>query len=168
MKIYSAKAVANAFLDIAESEGARIAPMKLQKLIYLAHGWSLGLAGRVLISDPVQAWTYGPVIESIYHEFKAFGSGFINVKATELNLNEKTFEFTSLTPQIDEGDDDVNSLIAKVWKVYGKYTGLQLSNITHQSDTPWSDCYTGARNVSIDNKVIKEHYAKLITARSDS
>ena len=166
MKTYSAKAVANAFLKIADSEGAQISPMKLQKLIYLAHGWSLGLLNSPLISDSIKAWKYGPVIESIYHEFKSFGSSYIKVKATELSLDEKTFQLNSFEPEIDGTDNEANSVIAQVWKVYNQYSGVQLSNITHQPETPWSRCYTNTRNVSIDNDIIKRHYAKLITDRA--
>lgn len=70
MKQYSAKAIANKFLDIAESEGAKIDPMKMQKLVYIAHGWGLGFLGEPLITQDIEAWKYGPIISDLYHEFK--------------------------------------------------------------------------------------------------
>ena len=33
------------------------------------------------------------------------------------------------------------ALIAKVWEVYQEYTAIQLSNMTHQSGTPWDQIY---------------------------
>ena len=32
------------------------------KLVYLCHGWMLGIYGRSLIGEPVEAWRYGPVV----------------------------------------------------------------------------------------------------------
>lgn len=165
MNTYSAKAVANEFLDIAESEGSGISPMKLQKLVYLAHGWSLGIMDTPLISDKVQAWKYGPVIESLYHEFKHHGSNAIYGKATNLSLDKDTLGIKIEEPAISSSDNDAKRLITKVWEIYKKYSGSQLSNITHQDGTPWKVTYSGKCNVSIDNNVIKNHYKDLIESR---
>jgi len=44
--------------------------MKLQKLVYYAHGWHLALNNEPLIDEQVECWQYGPVISSLFHEFK--------------------------------------------------------------------------------------------------
>jgi uncharacterized phage-associated protein len=75
---FPAEAVANEFLELAKKDGEALSPMKLLKLVYFAHGWHLALTGEPLIEEPVQAWQFGPVIPSIYHQFKRFGSGPIN------------------------------------------------------------------------------------------
>jgi len=46
---YDAKIVANYFLDLADRDHVFVSPLKLQKLVYLAHGWSLALRGRPLL-----------------------------------------------------------------------------------------------------------------------
>lgn len=66
-------AVANYFLDKAREDGVDLSPMKLQKLIYFAHGWHLAIYGEPLIDESVEAWAWGPVISSIYHDFKKYG-----------------------------------------------------------------------------------------------
>ena len=66
---YSALAIANFFLENHKS----ISPMKLQKLVYFAHGWNLAISNNPLIKEPIEAWDYGPVISTIYNEFKLFG-----------------------------------------------------------------------------------------------
>src|SRR5262245_29920187 len=75
---YSALAVANYFLDLAKAKGLALDPMKLQKMIFFAHGWSLALYDEKLIDEPIQAWQYGPVVQSVYHEFKSFGAARID------------------------------------------------------------------------------------------
>src|SRR5258708_10309168 len=59
---YPAEAVANYFLEKSWEEGKSVDPLKIQKLVYFANGWHLGLYGSPLIDEEVRAWTYGPVI----------------------------------------------------------------------------------------------------------
>ena len=81
---FSAKAVANVFLELADAAKQTLTPMKLQKLVYYAHGWYLGLTGRPLLDELIQAWSFGPVVRSLYNEFKEFGADPITHKATTI------------------------------------------------------------------------------------
>ncbi|MDP4131407.1 MAG: hypothetical protein Q8939_14705 [Bacteroidota bacterium] len=55
----------------------------------------------------------------------------------------------------------------KIWEVYGKYDGLQLSAFTHEKNTPWYTTWHNSgksklESAVIDNELIKNHYkAKL-------
>ncbi|WP_273979441.1 Panacea domain-containing protein [Vibrio parahaemolyticus] len=166
MKCYSAKAIANAFLELAESEGAKIEPMKMQKLVYIAHGWALGLMGEPLIREDVQAWKYGPVIQDLYHEFKRYGRDPIVHRATDIHLDHASLKLIEDTPEVSPEDSDAHALIEKVWEVYSKFSGPQLSNITHMSGTPWDTTFNGEHQRVIDNEVIKHHYQELSNKRA--
>lgn len=62
---HSAKAIANFFIDRHKRHG--ISPLKLQKLIYMAHGWHLALLDKPLVEDEApEAWKFGPVFASVY------------------------------------------------------------------------------------------------------
>ena len=64
---YSAKAIANAFLQRAFNEKKAIGQLKLQKLVYIAHGYYLALTGgNPLVNEPFEAWDYGPVNRTLY------------------------------------------------------------------------------------------------------
>jgi len=80
-RTYDARAVANYFLELAGQEGKPLDPMGIQKLVYFAHGWTLAIYDRPLISQRVEAWDYGPVIRDLYNEFKRFGSSRITEPA---------------------------------------------------------------------------------------
>lgn len=141
---FSAKAVANYFLCLARNENDHsLSPMKLQKLVYFAHGWHLGLSGSPLINEQVQAWPYGPVIPALYHEFKHYGNGEILEFATELNWGSggAKQEFDLIAPVIPNDDSEATrysrGLMDRVWEVYKSYSPTQLSNITHEAGTPW-------------------------------
>jgi uncharacterized phage-associated protein len=159
---YPSKAVANCFIELekANPQTSTLTPMKLQKLLYFAHGWHLALAkGTALFTEPVEAWSYGPVVSDIYHEFKSFGLDPITEPAT--NIDDK-LELT--TPQIgnEEQDNQVKDFLAKIYGTYGKYTGVQLSNATHQPGSPWSvireKCGENDRHVVIPNPLIQQYF----------
>lgn len=136
-------------------EGIDLTPMKLIKLAYIAHGWYLGLNGDSLINESVQAWKYGPVIPSIYQEFRPYGNSKIDKLAYKYDEQMKVF--------IPLPNEDKNEFLNKIWDVYKQYNGLQLSTLTHQEGTPWDIVWNkeNGKNINaaiIRNDLIKDHY----------
>ena len=122
-------------------------PMHILKLAYLSHGWMLGLHDRALIVEPVEAWQYGPVIANLYHRYKAFGGDPIT-----LEFIDRTDEFTKNQQAVIEG----------VVNVYFDASALELSNITHNPDTPWDIVRRNyGPGAIIPNELIREHYKRL-------
>jgi uncharacterized phage-associated protein len=146
---YKPIAVANYFIDLAKSKGDCISPMKLQKLIYYAHGWNLALKDSPLIDEQVEAWAFGPVIRSVYHKFRSYGDRPITEKESVFKLRE-TPNAAGLVgrwyvPSIDDEPDSApftKQLLDKIWDVYGGYSAIQLSNMTHQPGSPWDQTVT--------------------------
>ena len=161
---YRANAIANYILDKADKSGPSITPMKITKLVYLAHGWFLGFHKQPLIIEDVQAWRFGPVIPPVYHAFKRFGADQIpsSGRAREFDLDNGDFSKCSA-----EIESHAKNLIHKVVDVYGVLSAFQLSDITHREGTPWSGVYIdGARDTVIPNLIIQNHYEKIISERS--
>ena len=149
-------AVANYFIKKANDEGVELTPMKLLKLVYIAHGWYLALRDDALIDEGVEAWKYGPVIPSVYRGFKEYGNGQVSKPSYIFTENGQI-----ITPIVE--DEHKQSFLDKVWDAYKKYNGLQLSTLTHQPNTPWDIVWNkenGKRKESalIRNQLIKEHY----------
>ncbi len=163
--VYGSKAIANYFIDRAARAGQDLTPMKLQKLIYFAHGWSLAIYGKPLIDEQIEAWKFGPVISSIYHEFKRFGSQPIKDPATEIELNEEdVVDFRIVVPKIKPDDAETTALLDKIWDVYGGYSAVQLSNATHLPGTPWETVWgTGKapKGTDIDQGLIRAFFVHL-------
>jgi len=154
--IYSPKAIANYFLELAAAQGEAISPMKLQKLVYYAHGWYAGHTGQPLINEAVEAWPYGPVIPSLYHEFKRYGSAPIRSKATDFDT--VNFEFSEVQPPADES---LKKFLANVWVSYGRFTPIALSTMTHAEGSPWDQTWKSAQGVKgadIPFELITEHF----------
>jgi len=135
--------------------------MKLQKLVYVTHGWNLAITGNPLISDDVQAWQYGPVIPILYSEFRSCGRNAMTDHATDIKIAEEDLSFSFETPRVDEDDCHTRELAQKIWAKYGAYTGPQLSNLTHMPDTPWDKVYKASPRGIISNELIAEHFTRL-------
>lgn len=156
---YDAKAVANYFLE----KGKPISQMKLHKLIYYAQGWNLAIRGEPLLNEAIEAWDYGPVVPSIYHEFKDLGSSRIDRKATSLEVLNDDFvpDVRRFAPRIDPDDAQTRKLLDRVWDVYGRFSALQLSEMTHRAGTPWTvtrEAHPKLKGVDIRNEVIREYF----------
>ena len=94
---------------------------KLQKLCYYAQAWHCALEGSPLFNDVIEAWVHGPVIPSLYQQYKNYGWQKIP------QLIE--FDDSSLAPET------IGTLNA-VYETYGDFTGMQLEALTH-SEAPW-------------------------------
>jgi uncharacterized phage-associated protein len=162
-KTYSSKAVANYFLERAKQEGISLTPMQLIKLVYFAHGWCLAIFDRPLIDEQVQAWQFGPVIPSLYHEFKIFGNQPVTEEATKIELLAgKRLRFTA--PNIPQDDSETRALLGKVWQVYSKLSALKLSRLTHQPNSPWHAVYNqhpGVKGLTIPDEDLKVYFKNL-------
>lgn len=160
-KGFPTKAVANKFIDLAKEHGEKMTPMKLQKLVYFAHGWYLALTGgKPLIDEKIEAWAYGPVVPSLYHEFKSFGSSKIDRYAMDFDIEN---DFKLIAPKLPT-DKELEDFLKKIWNVYGEFTGIQLSNMTHLPNTPWKKVWgeDGVPvNTDISDEIIKEHFSNL-------
>lgn len=141
--------IANYFLTKSFQTGKEITPMKLVKLVYIAHGWHLGLYNSPLINEPVQAWKYGTVIGSVYHAFKDYS-------------NDPITQYAPI-PDQESLSPGLKQFLDRIWEVYSKFDGLQLSTMTHQPNTPWDIVWNkeggkAKRAVIIGTDVITEHY----------
>ena len=143
--LYSAKSIANEFLNLAEEKGEGLSPMKLQKLVYYAHGWYVGMTGKRLINEEIEAWKFGPVIPSLYQEFKKYGSSPIEEKATEI-VGFKIINVELESPK----DDAIKKFVKNVWNAYGKFTAITLSEMTHTLNSPWDKTIKASATINRD------------------
>lgn len=142
--------VAQALLSRCKGGGDdAVTPMQLIKLTYIAHGYMLGLHGKPLLDESVEAWRYGPVVPSVYHAVKQFRSDPV----TNVAGAQNDFAFS----------DEETAVIDSVCKIYGKYNGIVLSSATHKSGTPWHQTWEAfGRNSPISNDLIEAFYAALL------
>jgi len=165
---YEAKAIANYFLACGKHDGISISPMKIQKLVYYAHGWYLGFTDNPLIKEQVEAWRYGPVIPSLYDAFRQYGRGAITSPATNIvfpegNVNVLHAKFQEVEPPTEP---QLVSYLDSIWSLYKNYSATQLSNMTHAAGTPWAETWHEEipDNTDIDPIKIKQHFKDKLQA----
>ena len=151
---HDARAVANEFLRIAAQSGRRLTNMQLQKLVYIAHGYTLAILHKPLVWQSVEAWRYGPVIKDLYHSLREYGAGIVTQSIPVLTYRS-----------LPETHRDI---IATVHDAYGRFTGPQLSTMTHKTDTPWAKVYSPNSSwdsAIIPDDLIEEYYTQLLNER---
>lgn len=150
--VYTAMDVADCFVRLALREGKPLTNMKVQKLTYIAYGYWLGFTNYQLFQEAVEAWQYGPVIRELYYQLAHYGANLIQQPLLSRN-------------PIPE-NSDAYRLIETVYDRYKDLTAGQLSWLTHQNDTPWSNTWNlmGNRKGIIAPDTIRDYYRdKMIT-----
>ena len=121
------------------NDGDPITNLKLQKLLYYAQGAALALEDEKLFDEDIYAWKHGPVVVSVYNEYKKFGSSGI--------VLEDGFD-------IHQIDEKTTKILEEVYNVFGQYTAWRLRNMTHE-EMPW---LSTRRNEIIDTQIIKKYF----------
>ena len=128
-----AKALTNTILDWAERDGIGISPMKLQKMVFFPHADFLAQFGLPLVKQEFEAWDYGPVIPSLYHEFKNFGADAITSRARAFN----PFSGTTEEPRSADLPEPLQAALISHYDFYKRMTAGTLSDISHSFEGAW-------------------------------
>ncbi|MDB9804419.1 Panacea domain-containing protein [bacterium] len=131
---------------IAEKSDWSISNLKLQKMMYITQMIHMGRNdGECIFNADFQAWDYGPVIPSLYHRLKIFGSNPIS----DVLSRAKKFR----------PDDARRKVMNDVCKRFLKFSAGDLVEITHADIGAWAEFYVpGARNITIPNEAILDEY----------
>lgn len=142
----SATVLCNNVLLRAKKENIDITPMKLQKILYYICVKYVQDTGGLPISEHFEVWKYGPVLSSVYAEFKPFGSQPI----TSYALNAK-----GKAKIVDESCNPcLAACIDYVWNKLKRYSGVELSERTHENGSGWYSAFQADKD-SISTEEMK-------------
>ena len=113
-KIYDALTIAKWIINKIHPE-----PLKLQKLLYLAQGYSYAFYDRPLFHDELEGWVHGPVVRKIYDMFKEYQYNSIDINY-----------------EVEELDDDAKDVLNYVLDNFSKYDAKYLEELSHNQE-PW-------------------------------
>jgi len=120
----SALDIAGVFLEMSKEVG--LTNLKLNKLIYLAHGYYWGNYEAPLITNGElpEAWKHGPVYRSVYNTFRSSKSDVIPLtyaaRPTNLSSNEEMSDFLN-----------------QFWEIFKDAPPWHLVEMLHEKDSPW-------------------------------
>lgn len=143
---FYAKDIAEYFLaQPTTNNSEQITPLKLQKLLYYAQGFTLAILGKKLFADRIEAWRHGPVCPSIYKKYKRYSyhplPRFENIsKLNEIKSNK-----------------EVAAILDAVWLYFKDYSGNQLEEMTHQ-EAPWQHAVAKGLNTEITDQDLLEYF----------
>ncbi len=143
--LYDSREIATYMLTKARQEGKSLDRLQVLKLVYLAHGWCLGVYNEPLIKEQIEAWPYGPVIRKLYYSVK-------NTSTNEVPTNW----FASYYDEDLKFPEEIQVLLDAVWEDYKEYKGIKLSDICHAPGSPWEQ--VNLKSAIVDDDVMKEYY----------
>ncbi len=148
---YSASDIAKYFIWKSAQENRPITNKKLQKLVYYSQAWYLvsNSGNQKLFPEKIEAWIHGPVVPSLYHEYKRFGFGEIDANLGSENSFSK----------------QIKTLLDEVWNTYGGLDGNTLEALTH-SELPWREARKNSEvnelsDTEINTAVMTNYYTEL-------
>ncbi|RZJ56200.1 MAG: DUF4065 domain-containing protein [Flavobacterium sp.] len=137
-------------LKRAKEQNIEISNMSLQKLLFIANGLYLAKNGTPLIQEPIEVWPYGPVIKSVYQEFKTYGNSAIKQIPLSYSINQHK--------ELDKAADDVVEFALEVAK---NLNAIQLSNWTHLPESPWTEAKK-KNEKEISNDLMINYFKKFV------
>lgn len=144
--------------------GGRLTPLQVIKMAYIAHGYSLAIFDEPLVGEAVEAWRYGPVVPSVYHCAKKYGGSKI---AALLYSGIETDDTAGVAGAKKFFEERIllghRTVLDGVLDSYGKFTGIELTRMTHADGSPWRAYYRpNEMGRVIPDGAIRAHYKGLI------
>lgn len=126
-----------------------VSPMKLQKLMYFVACEYGKNTHMPLFSEPFEVWKYGPVLRSVYDEFKSYGKQPI----TSYSKDAKGISYI-----IDENTAPcLKAALDRIWNGFKGRDAISLSNITHEDGSGWSAAYDRNESIITDKQMEEDH-----------
>lgn len=134
------------------SSGREMTNLLLQKVLYYIKGIGELFEGKPIISEPCEAWKFGPVFPSVYERYKDFGKQEI-----ETNLSKEYMEGL-----LSEKEKRITNYVLDT---FGLYNAWFLKDLTHHEE-PWINARNGldeddASRNQMDEEVIANYFSKV-------
>lgn len=150
---YNSIDIANYILWKTKLKYIVVTHLKLQKLLYYAMAKYFQRTNKLLFNESVSKWQYGPVVKSVYHQFKIFGDkplepvSYLSAESNYSGNGGFVIKFVdiNLINQLLESEVDIRNTINFVIDELGNLSAFQLVDRTHQ-ELAWKNFETDILN----------------------
>lgn len=144
--LFNEKKAAQAAAFFLFQAGQPMSVLKLTKLLYLAERRSFERFGSPMIGDRLVSMPHGPVLSVTYNhmsgELESIEGGWDSWIADraghDLDLRNRAALQDPASDLLELSDADVE-VLAEVWGRFGRMTGWELRNWTHDNCPEWKD-----------------------------
>ncbi|MCY4516463.1 MAG: DUF4065 domain-containing protein [Acidimicrobiaceae bacterium] len=149
-------------LSIAASMVAReleMTSMRLQKLLYYAHGCHLATHGTPLFSDRIEAWSNGPVVRTVFSEHRGW------------KTLRHPWPGTGRAGAADALDQHEKDTLETVQQALADFSADELVECAH-GEAPWRDARgeladDAWSNVAIPDESIRGFFTAALMSRNE-
>lgn len=158
--MYNVMDVARVIVNYSIEIGRPVSNLKLQKLLYFVQITFLRRFGVPCFNEPLVHWRHGPVVESVYQKYKAYGAENITEKELtyfSFRFDIETMLFSTEQKVYDENifkPDHLNT-IKYVVDEYKEVSPWDMVELTHKEE-PWKNTN---RNEEITIDMIRRYYS---------
>ena len=133
--------------------------LSLEKMVYFAYADYLCSFSEKLFEDKIYAFTYGPVIDSVYETYKRSGYKYVAHQDTGEGLRQDIDQMP-IRSRILFAYNGANKLrsIERTLARYGDCNADELVKRTHRLGTPWSRIDSTKPYQEIPDEMIKKYY----------
>lgn len=141
---YDALKIAAYVVQRCHETGTTVSNLKLQKILYFLQAEFLVSKNECCFYQRIEAWSFGPVVPDVYHEYKIYGGAAIPYVAGSHAVVFAKQDQKRMDRMIDK---------------CSKYSASDLVQITHRQ-SPWMDAYSPYANKEITINSIKDFFKK--------
>ena len=153
---HDARAIGNYFIEKFRENNLRLTTPILGKMVYFAHGWTLGHTELPLITQEVEMWPYGPMIRELYEAYREQG-----VIVNDLLVDKKGNVYTA---DLTEKEKEI---VDSVYTEYSPLESYRLTNIVQSAFSPWTKNRYRLKKFDILQEAdIMHYYQRLATSKS--
>jgi uncharacterized phage-associated protein len=164
---YPVVAIVDWFIRRNQSDQMSLTHLKIQKLLYFAQGHHLARFDEPLFDENFQAWRYGPVVVSVYHQLKDSGDNEIKTPLQDQTLKSVVSHAAPLA--IDEDDWRTIEFLESFWPIYAPLKPWGLVSLANRDNGPWRKIAEAVSSWKTESRVVptellRQHFSSHVAA----